>query len=73
MQELVEATRREEGCLHYDLHRTTEGPCIFVFVESWQSKPLWEAHMSGAAIEAFNARVPGMIESGEILQLRRVA
>ncbi len=73
MKELVEATRKEEGCLQYDLHRTTEDPCIFVFVESWQTKPLWEAHMNGDAIKAFNAKVPGMIESGEILQLKCIA
>ncbi len=73
MKQLVEATREEEGCLQYDLHRTTQDPCLFVFVESWQSKALWEAHMKGEAIAAFNAEVPGMIESGEILQLRRVA
>ncbi len=73
MKVLVEETRREEGCLRYDLNRGTEDPDVFVFVEEWQSKPLWEAHMNGAAIRGFNQRIgSGMIAKGEILQLHRV-
>lgn len=74
MKILVAQTRREEGCLRYDLNRGTEQPDIFVFVEEWQSKPLWEAHMNGEAIRAFNQRIgDGKIAQGEILQLQQVA
>lgn len=73
MKELVSATRQEPGCIQYDLHRSNEGPCIFVFYETWESKALWEAHMAGAAIEAFRAAAGQMIESGEVLQMSRVA
>ena len=73
MKDLVAATRAEPGCLQYDLHRTTDGPCIFLFYETWETKPLWDDHMSGAALQAFNQRVQGMIESAEILQMVRVA
>ena len=73
MRDLVAATRLELGCIQYDLHRTTEGPCIFVFYESWETKTLWEAHMSGAAIQAFREAANHMIETGEVLQMSRVA
>lgn len=74
MNVLVDQTRKEPGCLRYDLLRGTENPDIFVFVEAWQSKALWEAHMAGDAIRSFNARIGGdMIASGEIMQLKHVA
>ena len=74
MNQLVEDTRKETGCLQYDLHRGTENPDLFVFVEEWETKPLWEAHMEGAAIQAFRARIgEGMIAEGEVMQLTKVA
>ena len=73
MRDLVTATRLELGCIQYDLHRTTEGACIFVFYETWETKILWEAHMNGAAIQAFRESANHMIESGEVLQMSRVA
>lgn len=74
MKRLVEDTRKEPGCLRYDLHRGTEHPDVFVFVEEWQSKRLWEDHMNGEAINAFNGRIgSGQIANGEILQLSQIA
>lgn len=73
MKLLVEVTRKEPGCLLYDLHRSTEDPSIFVFVEAWETKAHWQDHMAGEAVKAFNERIGGAIESGEILQLRQVA
>jgi len=74
MNQLVEDTRKEAGCLQYDLHRGTENPDLFVFVEEWETKPLWEDHMEGAAIQAFRARIgEEMIAEGEVMQLTKVA
>ena len=74
MRILVDQTREEPGCLQYKLHRGTEHPDIFVFIEEWGSKDAWEAHMAGDAIRSFNQRIgSGMIASGEIMQLKQVA
>ena len=74
MKILVEGTRAEAGCIRYDLHRGTENPDIFVFVEEWETKALWQAHMQGEAIRAFNERIgSGKIAQGEVIQLTQVA
>ena len=73
MRELVVATRAEAGCIQYDLHRTTEDPPVFLFYETWETKLLWDAHMAGEALRSFNQTVSGMIESAEILQMRKIA
>lgn len=71
---LVAAVREEPGCLQYDLHRSTENSDLFMFVEAWESHALWQAHMQGAAVKAFNAEIgEGAIVSAEVLQLQQVA
>lgn len=74
MEILVDDTRKEAGCLRYDLFRDTRDPDIFVFVEEWETRPHWESHMAGEAIRAFNTRIgEGTIAEGQVMQLRQVS
>lgn len=34
---MLAPTRREPGCLNYDLHRTDDDPGLFFFHETWRS------------------------------------
>lgn len=61
LQVLVEPTRREDGCLNYDLHQSDDDAALFVFYENWTSKEHLAAHAASAHIQAFRAR------AGEIL------
>ncbi len=69
MLDLVDATRREEGCIRYELHQDNLQPNRFVFVETWESRELWRRHMEGDAIDVFNARVLGGIVEFELQEL----
>ena len=40
----IAATRKEEGCLLYDLHESITDPTRFVFVEQWTSREALGAH-----------------------------
>jgi len=74
MMVLVDDTRKEAGCIRYDLFRDTQEPDIFVFVEEWETRALWEDHMAGEAIRSFNARIgEGRIAEGQVMQLGQVA
>ena len=42
---LVEATRKEKGCLNYDLHVDANAPSTFVFYENWVSQMALANHM----------------------------
>jgi quinol monooxygenase YgiN len=42
----VAPTRREPGCLNYDLHVDARDPCVFVFYENWASQADLDAHMN---------------------------
>lgn len=41
---LVEPTRKEEGCISYELWQNQENPNEFSFVEEWVDQAALEAH-----------------------------
>ena len=54
---LVVPTRKESGCINYDLHISTESPAKFLFHENWTSKAALDAHLLTAHIQALLPRV----------------
>ena len=55
---LVAPTRKEAGCLNYDLHILPEDPAKFLFHENWTSKAHLDTHLQSAHIQALLPRVP---------------
>lgn len=54
---LLAPTRKEAGCLNYDLHESPEDPARFLFHENWTSKPQLDAHLQSAHIQVLLPRV----------------
>ena len=54
---LVAPTRREAGCLNYDLHVAPDNPAQFLFHENWTSKAHLDAHLQNTHIQALLPRV----------------
>ena len=44
LTEVLMPTRREDGCLFYDLHVAADDPSKFLFHESWASNAHHDAH-----------------------------
>jgi quinol monooxygenase YgiN len=53
---LIEPTRREAGCLQYDLHECEAEPERFLFYEIWASRAAWEAHLQQPHLVEFLGR-----------------
>ena len=49
---LIEPTRREEGCVQYDLHMNTGDPGRFVFYENWTSREHLDRHLASPHLTA---------------------
>ncbi|MEK9140934.1 MAG: putative quinol monooxygenase [Nitrospirota bacterium] len=58
---LVEPTRREPGCLSYELLQNSADPTDFVFVEQWVSAEAEQAHFSTPHIVAALQRLVGLL------------
>jgi len=53
LETLVAPTRREAGCIRYDLLRGLPGESgDFVFVEEWESEETLDAHSRSAHLQA---------------------
>ncbi|ANU38848.1 putative quinol monooxygenase [Vibrio scophthalmi] len=43
---LIEPTRKEAGCINYDLHQDNQDPAHFVFYENWTSEAHLQTHLA---------------------------
>ena len=46
----VEPTRKEDGCINYDLHQSENDPTEFMFYENWDSHSALAAHAASGHI-----------------------
>jgi quinol monooxygenase YgiN len=53
---LVEPTHAEPGCIVYDLHRSNDDPCVFLYFEIWRSEEDLQAHLEMPHLEPLFAR-----------------
>ncbi len=59
---LIEPTRKEEGCINYDLHQDNENPDFFLFHETWETRALWQKHMGSSNLAAYLKATEGAVE-----------
>lgn len=52
-RDCIAATRREHGCLAYDMHESVTEPGHFVFLESWEQREHVDRHMRQPHLLAF--------------------
>src|SRR5450631_911184 len=54
---LVAPTRKEAGCINYDLHVLPEDAGKFLFHENWTSKAHLDAHLKSSHIQVLLPRL----------------
>jgi len=70
---LVEPTKKEEGCLRYELNQDHENQNLFIFVEEWESHDLWSKHMDSNHLQNFVKATEGVLDRLEVYQLSPIA
>ena len=58
---VVEPTRREPGCLGYQLLQNQEDPTDFTFIEEWASAAAEQAHFATPHISNALRQLPGLL------------
>ena len=58
---LVAPTRREEGCVSYELLQNRADPTDFTFVEEWRSDRDLEAHFATEHLQDATRRIEGLV------------
>ncbi len=59
---LIEPTRKERGCLQYDLHVDNDQPGHYLFYENWTSMAELEAHAASLHFTDFQARSADLLQ-----------
>lgn len=73
LMKLIDITRSEAGCVQYDLHQDNERPAHFMFFENWDSRELWQKHMSAPHLQRMKAATEGAIEAFALHEMTMVA
>jgi quinol monooxygenase YgiN len=76
LRDLIEPTRKEPGCIRYDLLRSLKGENYveFVFVEEWASEETLDAHGRSEHLQALRGRLKGSMGSlPRVIRYRQVA
>jgi quinol monooxygenase YgiN len=60
LQGLVEPTRREPGCVTYELLQNRTDPTDFTFVEEWNSEADLDAHLQSPHLRNARSRLPDL-------------
>jgi quinol monooxygenase YgiN len=73
LRALIGPTRKEEGCLRYDLHRSVEGPGAFLLHEIWETRECHTAHTKTDHFLRWNARKDALLASREVGFWKQIA
>lgn len=60
--DLVAQTRKEKGCVNYDLHQSQDNPREFVMYENWASAADLDAHAKSEHLQAFGKAAGRLLE-----------
>jgi quinol monooxygenase YgiN len=54
---LVAPSRKDSGCLNYDLHQALDNSALFLFHENWTSEAHLERHLQKPELQAVLAKL----------------
>ena len=66
LKALVTPTRKEDGCLQYDLHRAEDGSGAYLLHEVWESREHHTAHTKTDHFLRWNARKDALLASRDV-------
>jgi len=73
LEKLVPITRREAGCIQYDLHQDNDHPSHFMLFETWESRKLWQTHMNAAHLAAYMEATEGAVAEFTLNEMTHIA
>lgn len=69
---LIDITRKEEGCIDYDLHQDNENANLFLFYENWTNRDLWQKHMGNSHLADYIKATEGAIAEFTLNEMTKI-
>lgn len=71
LESVTEASRKEEGCIQYDLHQSIED-ATYIIYEVWQDEEAVEKHINSTHYQEYRESIPDFISSREIYKMKKI-
>lgn len=65
--ELVENSRRDAGCMQYDMHVSVEDGLRYMLYERWESEELLRAHQGAAWMKEFGPKLEAVLAEPPVI------
>ena len=69
---LIPPTRKENGCIEYNLHQDNQDPSIFLFYETWESVAAIENHITTDHYKAYAKALDGILVEKVVNKMTRI-
>lgn len=66
---LVAPSRKDDGCINYDLHQDPADPAKFMFHENWTSKAALDAHLAQPHLQTLLVRADELFAEPPVIAL----
>lgn len=74
LENLVQNSRKEKGCLQYDLHQNKDDSSVFIFHEVWENKAIYDLHNSQEYVKSFFGKASELlIEKPQVIFTDKIA
>ena len=74
LENLVEKSIKEEGCIQYDLHQNIENSNVFILHEVWQNQEIFDLHNSQKYVKSFFKKASDLLsEKPQVIFTNKIA
>lgn len=70
---IVEPSKKDEGCLQYELHQDNANPNIFIFFEIWKDQKSLDKHNGTQHLKDFIEKIEDKIDSLDVKLISKIA
>ena len=63
---LIDAARREAGCIYYDLHASVTDPDRVMCFEQWSDRQTFDRHLAAPHLVTFSAAIKDFVLSSRV-------
>jgi quinol monooxygenase YgiN len=73
LEQMQDASRREDGCLRYGFFAAVEDPLSLVAVEEWADRAALDAHFGQPHLQRFASRLLGLVSEPPEVAIHEIA
>ncbi|WP_299535674.1 putative quinol monooxygenase [Ulvibacterium sp.] len=69
LTKLIESMGKEKGCISCNLYQDSQNDNLFLLIENWENKDLWQKHMNNKHMKSYMKATSGAIKEFTINEL----